>query len=100
LCFCQTRATRYQLLRVTTTTQGRQSHRGLLTFYQSGLRRRSFSTWHHGFGLREGADSSTASVGFSSAVAALGSSPSQERSVDFLYSTHGVVSQAQLLNSM
>jgi hypothetical protein len=45
-------------------------------------------------------DSSTAAVRFSSAATASGSSPSQDRSVDFLRSTHRVVSQARLLNSM
>jgi hypothetical protein len=44
--------------------------------------------------------SSTAGDGFSSVAAMLGSSPSHDRSVDFLHSTHRVVSQARLLNSM
>jgi hypothetical protein len=52
------------------------------------------STWGRGV------DSSIAANGFSSAAAASGSFPSQDRSVDFLHSTHWVVSQARLLNSM
>jgi hypothetical protein len=47
-----------------------------------------------------GVASSTASVRISSAATALGSSPSQDRSVDFLHSKHRVVNQAQLLNSI
>jgi hypothetical protein len=47
-----------------------------------------------------GVDSSTAVDGFSSAVPASGSSPSQDRSVDFLHNKHCVVSQERLLNSM
>jgi hypothetical protein len=47
-----------------------------------------------------GADSSTAGDGFSSAAVVLGSSPSQDRSVDFLLSTHLVVSQVRLPNYM
>jgi hypothetical protein len=50
----------------------------------------TFSAW----GRR--ADSSTAGDGFSSAAAVLGSSPSQDRSVDFLHSTNLVVSPARL----
>jgi hypothetical protein len=46
------------------------------------------------------ADSSTAAGGSSSTAIVSGSSPSQDRSVDFLHSTHRVVSQARLLNSM
>jgi hypothetical protein len=41
-------------------------------------------------------DSSIAADGFSSAAAASGSSPSQDRSVDFLHSTNLVISQARL----
>jgi hypothetical protein len=41
-------------------------------------------------------DSSTAGDGFSSAADVLGSSPSQDRSVDFLHSTNLVLSQARL----
>jgi hypothetical protein len=47
-----------------------------------------------------GVDSSTAAGGFSSVAAASGSSPSQDRSIDFVRSTHWVVSQTRLLNSM
>jgi hypothetical protein len=43
-----------------------------------------------------GADSSTAGDGSSSPATALGSSPSQDRSVDFLHSTTLVISQARL----
>jgi hypothetical protein len=43
-----------------------------------------------------GADSSAAGVEPSSATAALGSSPSQDKSVDFLYSTQSVVNQVRL----
>jgi hypothetical protein len=46
-----------------------------------------------------GADFSTAGDGFSSAVAVLGSSSSQDRSVDFVHSTNLVVSQARLLST-
>jgi hypothetical protein len=46
-----------------------------------------------------GVDSSTVAGKFSSAATASGSSPSQDRSVDFLHSTHWVVSQARLLNA-
>jgi hypothetical protein len=38
--------------------------------------------------------------GFSLAATVFGSSPSEDRSVGFLHSTHWVVSQARLLNSM
>jgi hypothetical protein len=41
-------------------------------------------------------DSSTASVEFSSTAAVLGSSPSQDKSVDFLHSTKLVVNQVRL----
>jgi hypothetical protein len=47
-----------------------------------------------------GVDSSTAADGFSSVAAASGSSPSQDRSVDFLHSANLVVSQERLLNYM
>jgi hypothetical protein len=47
-----------------------------------------------------GADSSTAGGGFSSAAVVLGSSPSQDRSVDFLHSKNLVVSQARLPSYM
>jgi hypothetical protein len=43
-----------------------------------------------------GADSSAASVEPSSATATLGSSPSQDKSVDFLHSTQSVVNQGRL----
>jgi hypothetical protein len=43
-----------------------------------------------------GADSSAAGVESSSATAALGSSPSQDKSVDFLQSTSLVVNQVRL----
>jgi hypothetical protein len=43
-----------------------------------------------------GADSSTAGDGFSSVAVVLGSSPSQDRSVNLLHSTDLVVSQARL----
>jgi hypothetical protein len=43
-----------------------------------------------------GADSSTAGSESSSAAAALGSSPSQDKSVDFLHSTQSVVNQVRL----
>jgi hypothetical protein len=43
-----------------------------------------------------GADSSAAGVESSSATAVLGSSPSQDKSVDFLHSTHSVVNQVRL----
>jgi hypothetical protein len=43
-----------------------------------------------------GADSSAAGVESSSATAALGSSPSQDKSVDFLHSTQSVVNQVRL----
>jgi hypothetical protein len=42
------------------------------------------------------ADSSTAGDGFSLVAAVLGSSPSQDRSVDFLHSTKLVVNQVRL----
>jgi hypothetical protein len=42
------------------------------------------------------ADSSTAGDGFSSVAAVLGSSPSQDRSVDFLHSTKLTVNQVRL----
>jgi hypothetical protein len=45
-------------------------------------------------------DSSTASDGFSSAAIVLSSSPSQDRSVDFLHNANLVVSQARLPNYM
>jgi hypothetical protein len=47
-----------------------------------------------------GVDSSTADGGFSSVAVASGSSPSPDRSVDFLRSINWVVSQARLLNFM
>jgi hypothetical protein len=47
-----------------------------------------------------GVDSSSAADGSSSLAAASGSSPSQDKSVDFLHSTHWVVSQARLSNYM
>jgi hypothetical protein len=50
----------------------------------------------NGLSLRKNADSSTAGDGSSSPAAALGSSPSQDRSVDFLHSTNLVISQARL----
>jgi hypothetical protein len=43
-----------------------------------------------------GADSSAAGMESSSAAAALGSSPSQDKSVDFLHSTQSVVNQVRL----
>jgi hypothetical protein len=43
-----------------------------------------------------GADSSAAGVESSSAIIALGSSPSQDKSVDFLHSTQSVVNQVRL----
>jgi hypothetical protein len=43
-----------------------------------------------------GANSSAAGVESSSVAAALGSSPSQDKSVDFLHSTQSVVNQVQL----
>jgi hypothetical protein len=43
-----------------------------------------------------GADSSAAGAETSSAVAVLGSSPSQDKSVDFLHSTRSVVNQVRL----
>jgi hypothetical protein len=43
-----------------------------------------------------GADSSAAGAEASSAVAVLGSSPSQDKSVDFLHSTQMVVNQIRL----
>jgi hypothetical protein len=42
------------------------------------------------------ADSSIAGDGFSSAAAVLGSSPSQDRSVDFMHNTKLVVNQVRL----
>jgi hypothetical protein len=49
-----TQGTWYQYPGAMTTTRGRPHHRSLLTFYQSSLRRHSFSAWRRGFGLREG----------------------------------------------
>jgi hypothetical protein len=47
-----------------------------------------------------GEDSSTASTGFSSPAAVLGSSPSQDKSVDFLHNTSLVVNQVRLPSYM
>jgi hypothetical protein len=61
-----------------TTTRGRVRIRSVLTFYHAGA---MVSPWGRG------ADSSTAGAIASSAAAVLGSSPSQDKSVDFLHST-------------
>jgi hypothetical protein len=47
-----------------------------------------------------GADSSAAGAEASSATAALGSSPSQDKSVSFLHSTQSVVNQVRLPSCM
>jgi hypothetical protein len=64
------------------TTRGRRHHHSLRTFHYGGLRRCSLCARRHGLGLGRGADSSTAGDGFFSAADVLGSSPSQDRSVD------------------
>jgi hypothetical protein len=88
------------VLGATTTTRGRWLHCILRTFYYCGLRGVTSTPGAMVSPSGREADSSTTGDGFSSVAAVLGSSPSQDRSVDFLHNTHRVVSQAQLLNSM
>jgi hypothetical protein len=66
------------------------------TFYHGGLRRRNLYARHHGIALGREVDSPTIGDGFSSVAAVLGSSPSQDRSVNFLQSTKLVVNQVRL----
>jgi hypothetical protein len=86
----------YQYPGAQTTTRGRLHRHSLLTFYYTGFRQRSLCDRRHSLSLREGADSSTASAGFSSAAAVPGSSPSHDKSVDFLHSTKSINHKANI----
>jgi hypothetical protein len=68
----------------------------ILTFNYAGLQQCSLYGRRHGLALGRGADSLAAGAKSSSAAAALGSSPSQDKSVNFLRSTQSVVNQVRL----
>jgi hypothetical protein len=71
----------------TTTLQGYLNLTRVLTFNYVGFGQRSLSGRRFGLRLRGGADSSVGGAASSSATAAEGSSPYQDRPVDFLQST-------------
>jgi hypothetical protein len=79
-----------------TTTRGRPHYYSILTFYYAGFWQHILRDHRHGLGLRERADSSAAGAETSSAAAVLGSSPSQDKSVDFLHGRRLVVNQVRL----
>jgi hypothetical protein len=89
----------YQRLRL--LSEEHYSFSRVLTFDHAGLKQHSLSSRRFGLCLRGGSDSSAGGAASSSATAVEGSSPSQDRSVDFLQKyTKLVVNQARLLHQV
>jgi hypothetical protein len=70
-----------------TTIRRKLRLRSILTFYYAGLWQRSLRGWRHGLALGEGSGLLGCWRGSFFSRAVLGSSPSQDKFVDFLHST-------------
>jgi hypothetical protein len=98
LYFCPYQHKTYEIssLGALTTTRGRPHYCSILTFYYAGFWQRSLRDRHHGLGLREGSGLLGGGRGNFFSRRVLGSTSSQDKSVDFLHGTRLVVNQVRL----